>query len=221
VTSIVYLVSILFPWFIRRRILTAFLGYRLHPTSRIGLAWVTPKILIMDSGASIQSFTICKSVDLLHLQRNSAIGKGNWITGFPTRDNRHFAHQMDRRSELVLGQEATITSRHIIDCTSAVTIGAYSIFAGSRSQILTHSIDLAESRQSSAPITIGEYAFVGTDCVFLGGSALPDRSVLGAKSLLNKKYDEPHWLYAGIPAKPVKKLSPEMKYFGRAAGFVP
>ena len=55
---------------------------------------------------------------------------------------------------------------------------------------MTHSIDLAAGRQASAPVVIGEYGFVGTNCVLLGGSVLPERCVLGAKSLLNKAWTE-------------------------------
>ena len=36
---------------------------------------------------------------------------------------------------------------------------------------------------TAAPITIGDYCFVGTNCVLLGGSVLPSYSVLAAKSL--------------------------------------
>jgi serine acetyltransferase len=61
---------------------------------------------------------------------------------------------------------------------------------------------------------------VGTDCVLLGGSALPSYSALGAKSLLNKAHSETHCLYAGVPAKPVKSLGSDMKYFQRESGFV-
>ncbi len=86
--------------------------------------------------------------------------------------------------------------------------------------MLTHSIDLQRSRQASRPITIGEYCFVGTNCVLLGGSALPDYSVLGASSVLNKAHTEMHWLYAGNPAQPVKALTGELQYFQRSAGFV-
>ena len=70
-------------------------------------------------------------------------------------------------------------------------------------------------------MTIGEYCFVGTNCVLLGGSALPDRSVLGAKSLLNKAHTEAGTLYGGVPAKAISALPVgEMAYFRREAGFV-
>jgi acetyltransferase-like isoleucine patch superfamily enzyme len=101
-----------------------------------------------------------------------------------------------------------------------VTIGSFTTFAGFQSQILTHSIDLENNRQSSAPVRIGDYCFVGTNSVFLGGSALPDYCVLGAKSLVNKSFSDTHTLYGGVPAQAIKKLSPELKYFTRSEGFV-
>ena len=56
--------------------------------------------------------------------------------------------------------------------------------------------------------------------VILGGSCLPDYSVLGAKSLLNACFETSYFLYGGVPAVPVKQLSKELKYFLRTEGFV-
>jgi acetyltransferase-like isoleucine patch superfamily enzyme len=148
------------------------------------------------------------------------IGKLNWITGFPSGPSPHFAHQPERQPSLVLGAHAAISNRHILDCTAKVLIGAYATFAGFRSQILTHSIDLEHSRQSAEPIEIGEYSFVGTDCILLGGSSLPSRSVLGAKSLLNKKFSAELTLYGGVPAKPIKLMPATWAYFNRQTGFI-
>jgi acetyltransferase-like isoleucine patch superfamily enzyme len=86
--------------------------------------------------------------------------------------------------------------------------------------MLTHSIDLGHSRQTSAPIRIGDFCFVGTNCVLLAGSALPDFSVLGAKSLLNKPFADSYTLYGGVPARALEKLPAEYGYFRRAQGFV-
>jgi acetyltransferase-like isoleucine patch superfamily enzyme len=218
--SVLYLLALLLPWALRRRVLVTVFGYTIHPTSRIGFAWVTPKRLIMEAQSQIGTLTVCRGLDLVQLKANAAIGKANWVTGHPTGDRNHFTHQPDRRSELIMGEHSAITNRHLIDCTNSVTIGAFSVFAGFRSQILTHSVDLENSRQSSAPIVIGEYCFTGTNCVLLGGSSLPDHSVLGAKSLLNKPYSEPYWLYAGIPARAVKPLSADMGFFKRRAGII-
>ena len=212
--------TLLLPWPLRRWILNSFFRYQIHPKSRIGFSWVFPKQLKMDAYSRIGHLTVCKGLELLELGSHASIGRANWITGFPFNGSKHFAHQAERVPSLVIGEHASITNRHMIDCTNSVSIGAFSIFAGFRSQILTHSIDLEMNRQSSAPIQIGNYCFVGTDCVLLGGSTLPDNSVLGAKSLLNKPYSDSFWLYAGNPARPVKELPKDLEFFSRRNGFV-
>ncbi|RZJ91835.1 MAG: acyltransferase, partial [Hymenobacter sp.] len=150
------------------------------------------------------------------------IGRSNWITGFPTGSkSRHFQHQAaTRRAELCLGEGAAITKNHHIDCTNRIEIGAFATVAGYHSQLLTHSINVFENRQDSVPISIGAYTFVGTNSVVLGGAVLPARSVLGAKSLLNKAYTDEWMLYAGVPARPVSTISPTAKYFTRTEAFV-
>jgi len=127
---------------------------------------------------------------------------------------------MDRRPELIVHDQAAITNRHFIDCSASVSIGRFTTFAGCRSIVLSHSIDLVNCKQSSSPISIGEYCFVGAASVLLPGASLPDHSVLGANSLLNKIHTEQYFLYAGNPARPVKQLSSDMKYFTRTIGNV-
>ena len=214
------LISMVLPWQLRRRVLEKRFGFSMHPTSRIGLSWIAPRRLVMEENARIGHFTLCKNCDLLHVGAHAVIGQLNWITGFPLGGSRHFAHQPDRRPELIVEQHAGISSRHFIDCTARIRIGAYATVAGYRSQLITHSIDLEKGRQSSEQIEIGEYCFVGTESVVLGGSKLPHHSVLGAKSLLNRSLDEPFHLYAGVPAKPIKRLPSEWAYFQRKEGFV-
>ncbi|MDQ6625311.1 MAG: acyltransferase [Verrucomicrobiota bacterium] len=218
--NFIMLLSFALPWNARRRLLEKQFGYSIHPTSRIGFAWIAPRRLVLEENARIGHLTFCKNIDLLHLGVGAVIGQLNWITGFPTGPSRHFAHQPHRQPELILEAHAGVSSRHLFDCTSRVRIGTFATIGGFRSQFLTHSIDLAEGRQSSEPIDIGDHCFVGTDSVLLGGSVLPHHSVLGAKSLLNKKHDVPFRLYAGIPAKAVKELQEDLRYFSRTEGFV-
>jgi acetyltransferase-like isoleucine patch superfamily enzyme len=214
------LLSFLLPWGLRRSFLENQFGYSIHPSSRIGFAWIFPRRLVMEEGARIGHLNLCKNIDLLHLGPHAMVGQLNWITGFPSGPSRHFAHQPERRPELIIERHAGISSRHMIDCTARVRIGAFATIGGFRSQLLTHTIDFAAGRQAAEPIDIGEYSFTGTNSVVLGGSSLPHHSILGAQSLLNKKWDEPYRLYAGVPAKPIKELSPEMEYFRRPEGWV-
>lgn len=216
---LIILISLLLPWCIRRPILCA-LGYQLHPTCRIGLSLIMADHLIMEANSRIGNLTICKNIHKLHLAENATIGNLNWITGYPANGNKHFTHQTDRNPELILHPHAAITNRHLIDCTNSITIGSFTIVAGFQSQMITHSIDLKECRQSSNPISIGKYCFVGSNSVIMGGGTLPDYCVLGANSFLSKAFTESYYLYGGVPARPVKQLPTDYKYFQRPVGFV-
>ena len=216
------LFSMVLPWPLRRAILRRFLGYEIAETSRIGLSWIYPRKLIMKDGARIGHLTICKDIDLVQMEESASIGNLDWITGYPSGlpSSGHFGHQTDRRPELVMARHSAITNRHFIDCTARIHIGAFATVAGFASQLMTHSVNLELSRQEAYPITIGTYCFVGTNCVLLGGSALPDYSVLGAKSLLNRAFKESCFLYGGVPAREIKPLDITTKYFQRTTGYV-
>ncbi len=218
--NLISLLLLFFPWRIRRHLLGALLGYKIHSTARIGFSLICPERLEMGPGARIGSLNVCKGISLLAMREHSIIGNLNWITGFPAADKTFFKDEQDRRPELLLGEHAAITNRHLIDCTNSVRIGRFTTFAGFRSQMLTHSIDLRRCCQSSKPVTIGSYCFVGTGCVLLAGSTLPDYSVLAAGSVLNKMQFETYHLYAGNPAGPAKSLPHDMLYFQRSEGFV-
>ena len=219
--KIINLFVVILPWFLKKRVLRTFYKYKIHNKSYIGLAYVFPKELVMEKGSVIGHFNTAIHLDYMYLGKNATIGRNNWITGFPTgTGSKHFSHQSERKSELILGDESAITKKHHIDCTNSITIGKYVTIAGYNSQLLTHSIDIYEGRQSSKPINIGDYCFIGTSVIILGGASLPPYCVLGAGSVLNKSYEEKYAIYAGTPAKLVKQISQNAKYFTREKGFV-
>lgn len=212
---------VLLPWCLRRRILNSFYHYEISPTAKIGFSYIFPKHLIMEDGARIGHLNIAIHLDFLKMAENSSIARGNWITGFPTgTSSKHFSHQYDRKSELLVGKESAITKNHHIDCTNRIVIGNYVTVAGYKSQLLTHSINIYEGRQSSKPIFIGDYSFVSTGVILLGGGKLPAYSVLAAGSVLAKDFYDEYVLYGGVPAKPIKNLPHDAAYFIRKKGFV-
>jgi acetyltransferase-like isoleucine patch superfamily enzyme len=212
--------ALLLPWPLRRLVYSRFLGYDIHPSARIGFSVIGAKRVTLGSGARIGHLTVIKGLDQLSLGDHARVGNLNWITGFRRDDRRMFGHQADRDPSLRIGDHSAITSRHILDCTDTITVGRFTTIAGYRSVLLTHSIDLVENRQSSLPIRIGNYCFIGTSCTMLGGASLPDHSVLGANSLLNKKHESSYKLYGGVPAKVLQELPADLKYFSRETGFV-
>lgn len=203
-----HFILMFFPWWLRRRLLCFFGGYKIDKTARIGFSLVMPKILEMGRGCSIGHFVVCKSsVDRLSMADDSSMGSFHLITGFSTRNKKHFQHVKGRRCEMVIETGVGIPSRKFFDCNGGIYIGEYSTIAGQWTQFLTHSIDIYNSRQDAKPIKIGRYCFVGTGCILLPGSSLPDFSVLAAGSVLNKHYTESGYVYAGVPAVPKKKLN--------------
>lgn len=217
---ILSLLCLVFPWNVRRVILNATLGYKIHRTAKIGFSIVIPDHLEMGPHASIGHLNICKGLKDMILGEESIISSMNWITGLPTRANDFFKHSTGRNPSLYLGDHSAITTRHYIDCTDQISVGKFTTIAGLNSQFLTHSINLMGSYQDCSPITIGDFCFVGTNSVVLPGSSLGNNSVLSASSLLNKKFSEDYLLIGGIPARPIKTLPKDMGYFHREKGFV-
>ena len=173
----------------------------------------------MGAGSKIGHFTIVRNVRRVFLGEQARIGTFNWIFGMLASE-KHFRQQADREPDLIMGPHSSLTSRHIVDCTDRVEIGAFSTVAGFHSQIITHGIDVEESRQSSAPIRIGEYCLIGTRCVLLKGSVVPNRTVLAAGSVFRGAPPEEATLFSGLPAKAVRPLSAEAGYFRRAVGSI-
>ena len=49
-------------------------------------------------------------------------------------------------------------------------------------------------------MSIGNEVWICCDSTILKGSSIPDGSIIGAKSLVNKKFGKTNCLYAGNPA---------------------
>lgn len=214
------ILSSVLPWPLRRWLLVQVGGHVIHPSARVGFSVITARRIELGPHARIGHFNVIKQLSCLHLQQYASIGNLNWISGFPADDSSHYSDEENRVAELDLGEHAAVTSRHLIDCTNRVQIGKFSIIAGFRSTILTHSVDLKANRQRSGPVGIGDYCFVGTGATLLAGSGLPNYSVLAAGAVLIRAHKQVQMLYAGVPAEPVANLPADYNYFNRSKGYV-
>jgi acetyltransferase-like isoleucine patch superfamily enzyme len=195
--------------FLARRLFNA----RIAEGAVIGIALIDATRIQLDQNSSIGHFSVIRNLDALVLEKDARIGTFNWIFG--ARGARHFASRPERTSVLVLREGASVTSRHILDCTDRIDIGAFSTVAGFRSQVLTHSIDVISNRQECSPVVIGPYSFIGSGAVLLKGARFPARAVLAAGSVYSGRSGEEHQIYSGVPAKPVKRLPEDAVYMRR------
>ena len=173
------------PWPLQRLVLRALLGWKLHPTSRIGMSLILADRVVLEEGARIGHLQPISPIGLLHLERFAVLGHGNIVGGGQRSPN--YREEPDRVSALILEEHAAVTRHHILDCSNTIVIGRFTTFAGYRSQILTHSPDFSRSHQTTRPVRIGSYCFVGTGSIILFGSELPDFCFLGAGSVLSGK----------------------------------
>jgi acetyltransferase-like isoleucine patch superfamily enzyme len=206
---------------IRKFLLKRFCGFSIHKDAYIGYSIILVDNFHMAQKSSIGHLNIFKGLELVSLGEFSSIGNLNWITAFPKSiESEHFGHQRNRETNLILGKHSSITNRHLIDCTSSISIGDFTTVAGFRSQFLTHSIDLRDNRQNSVPISIGNYCFIGTNAVFLPGATVPDKSIIAASSTVISKLEGEFGLFGGAPAKRIKDISDDYKYMNRQIGYV-
>lgn len=197
------------------------LKYKIGNNVKIGLSILMVKNLTIGNYSRIGNFTVIKGLELVDVGDYSSIGSLNWITGFPIgTGSRHFSSEANRVPSLIIGNNSAITARHIIDCTSQIKIGNYTTFAGWRSQMMTHSINLEYCEQRSLPIVIGDYCFIGTKSTILGGSVVPNNCVVAANSMYALQASEEWVIYGGVPAKKIKSIPKNWKYFNREHGFV-
>ncbi len=189
-------------------------GHAVDPTAvaRANLVWRV-KAFEMGPGSRIGPWNMIKNLRAVRLEAEASIGRLNVVSAHPL-----FARHYSRGARLVVGERAYLTSRHQLDCSGGVSIGALSALAGHQSRVMTHSIDLERDAQAAYPVVIGERSFVGARCLLLGGAELPARSVLAAGSVLvrGRVEERPAGLYAGVPAK-YKGPIEGGKWFDRAS----
>tara|TARA_R110000824_G_scaffold104214_6_gene247352 strand:+ start:22194 stop:22865 length:672 start_codon:yes stop_codon:yes gene_type:complete len=209
------LLAPLAPNAVRRQLGRWLLGAHVAADAAIGISFIDAKRIELGPRSAIGHFSIIRNLDALILEKDARIGTFNWIFG--ARGTSHFATRPDRTSSLVLRNGASVLSRHILDCTDRIEIGAFTTVAGFRSQLLTHSIDVASNRQDCEPLVIGPYSFIGTGATLLKGAKFPARSVLAAGSVYSARSGEEGQVYCGVPAKPVKELPEGAEYMRRTS----
>ncbi len=190
-------------------------------TARLGISYIKVKKIKMGPKATIKSFCYIKNLELLEMGERASIGRFNKITAMALSEKRNFQYETERFPALIIGNYTAIVSSHYFDCNNKITIGDFTIVAGSGTAFFTHSINIEKNLQETSPIEIGKYCLISSRCVIVRGAKLPNYCVLGANSTLHKHYSEPYTLYSGVPAVPIKQYDPNSAYFTRTVGFVP
>jgi NDP-sugar pyrophosphorylase family protein len=214
--ALIQLTILFLPWGLRRWILNKALGYSIDATAHVGLTLILADEVTMSKGAKLGHFNYVGRLDLLQLDEDASIGNFNWITGLSRRLNSmFFTRKTNRRSDLVLGKCSMIAHQNYIDCSDRIVLGEFAGIAGTRSQLVTHGVEPISSRQTCAPIIVGDFTMVGSGSIILKGVKIPDRCIVSAGSVVSHVRPEPYSLIAGNPAAHVRSLPENAKFFHR------
>ncbi|PYS75531.1 MAG: hypothetical protein DMF73_00300 [Acidobacteria bacterium] len=211
----------LLPSFLMRPCYRLLFRYRVGKRVRFGFSIVDAKECVIEDDVEIGHFNVVLGVEKLTLGDHVRIGHLNIIRGG---DEVRIGRYSDiiRLNEInsipdpdvvnpvdpkfIVGPGSIITTGHKIDFTDRVEIGRRAIIGGRNSSFWTH------NRQRTQPISIGDFAYVGSEIRMAPGASVPSRCVVGIGSVIVGKIDAEGWLIAGVPAKPVKELSSEDRF---------
>jgi len=209
------------PSFMLRGFYRWFYGYKIGKRVRIGLSIIDAQYCEIDDDVSIGHFNVITRVDRLIIKDHVKIGHLNIIRGGDSVTVGRYC-EIIRMNEInsipdpdvvnkidptfILGDGSIVTAGHKIDFTDRVEIGRRVIIGGRNSSLWTH------NRQRTLPITIGSFAYVGSEIRMAPGSAIPARSIVGIGSVITSRLEGEGNLIAGVPAKVIKALSTEDEF---------
>ena len=190
-------------------------GYRFGPGVWIGLSLLDAEHLVLGEGTRIGHLNIIVRVGRYETGRHVRIGVLNVIRGGEQVRLGDYTDVMrlnvlnaipdhdctsEPQSALDVGAGTVITSGHRIDFTDRVTLGRNVIIGGRNSSLWTH------NRQETAPISIGDFCYLGSEVRLAPGAELATECILGIGAVLTSAIREPRSLVAGVPAKVVRPL---------------
>ncbi len=100
-----------------------------------------------------------------------------------------------------LGPGCVVTAGHKIDFTDEVRMGRRVILGGRNSSIWTH------NRQRTAPVTVGDMTYLGSEIRMAPGSSVPERCIVGMGAVVAGPIEAAGHLVAGVPARAVQSLT--------------
>ena len=190
-------------------------GFQVAPSARVGCSILDARSCSLGEGVVIGHGNAIVGVDHLHLGDHANVGHLNIVRGGDE-------VRLERWSQILrlnvinaipepivttvasptfrLGPGAIVTAGHKIDFTDRVDIGRRAIIGGRGSSLWTH------NRQQTGPLTVGDQAYLGSDCRMAPGASVPARAVVGMGAVVAGRLEEPEWLYGGVPARPIKPL---------------
>ena len=196
----------------------ALLGYRIGRRVRIGLSVIDVGSCTIGDDVQIGHGNLFIEVKQLSLDDHVRVGHLNLFRGGDEVALGPYAEVMrlnqinsipdpvvvnSTTPRMLLGPGSIVTAGHKIDFTDEVRLGRRVILGGRNSSIWSH------NRQRTAPVTVGEMTYLGSEIRMAPGSSVPERCIVGLGAVITGPVEAPCHLVAGVPARAVQPLSDE------------
>ncbi len=176
----------LLPSFLKRPCYRLFFGYQVGKRVRIGISILEAGTCEIGDDSQIGHLNVVIGVKKLTLGDHVRIGHLNIIRGG---DEVNLA----RYSELLrLNEINSIREPEVVNPVDP--------------RFSTH------NRQRTLPVSIGDFAYVGSEVRVAPGGCIPSRCIIGIGAVITGKIEAEGWLIAGVPAKPIKELSADDRF---------
>jgi acetyltransferase-like isoleucine patch superfamily enzyme len=125
----------------------------------------------------------------------------------------HFSSTVSgvKRIKIGIGTAPGLSPGCYIQGGNGIEIGDYTLIAPNVGLIsASHSsLDLTK-HETSEPIRIGRYCWIGMNAVVLAGVQLGDHTVVAAGAVVTKSFPDGYCVVGGVPARIVKTLDPSL-----------
>jgi len=193
------LLLFILPWRIRRYFLGWLIGVKISKNSYIGLSIVSASEITFGDNIYVGNFNYIGRLKVLKLCDGCRVKSFNWISGAWL-------------GTFVLKKNSALQRLSYYDCSGSIFIGENTIIAGRGSQFYTHGVT-PDDLDQFASIVIGDFCYVGSRCCFVPGSVVKNNCFIAMNSTVTRTAHEECVLYAGSPARVVKKFTGNEKYF--------
>lgn len=204
------------------------LGHRISPQARLGCSLVLADRLVLQGASRIGHFNLLRLRRLV-MRQGAYLGRGNVIHG-PISVSLAIGAAIGNNNKIVrgprglitsgpaclrLGELSKITAEHRLDCTTSISIGAFSTMAGTSCELWTHGYVHDQSGPGryriDGPVRIGHNVYIGSASVITAGVTIADGVIIGAGTTVARSLLEPGLYVSAGLRKLDRPLSPDQR----------
>ncbi len=135
-----------------------------------------------DEFSTIRRYNSIRGIFSFSLGKYAVIGARNSFTG----DMENIYKDV---SAFRLGENSSISIRHVFDVVDKITIGNNVVFGGWGTSLWTHGYDIYRTRMQS-PIIIGNNIYIGSNSIINPGIYIANNSIIGSGTVVSHSINE-------------------------------